>query len=383
MILSIDKVMKVVISAAGTGGHINPGLAIANKIKEMNPKSEIVFIGTTRGLENDLVPRAGYKLKTIEAYGLQKEISINNLKNVIKTFNSRKDVQKFFDEFKPDVVIGTGGYICVPVFNTAIKNKIPTILHESNAFPGRAVNMFAKKVDRVLVGFNETKKCLKNADNVVVTGTPTKVKKLDISLSRKREILEAVGVKNDLPIVLIFGGSQGAQKINEAVYDIIKSKINQKYQIIWATGPKQFDIIKEQFEKDNLNINNLENTKVLPYIYNMDELMNVSDLLVCRSGAMTITEITIVGKPAIFIPLPSKMANRQEDNARVLEKIGAAKIILNENVSRDTLGNEINDIILKSDELEEMGKLALNLAPVEAIEKIYGEIKAVVNKNKK
>ena len=383
MILSIDKVMKVVISAAGTGGHINPGLAIANKIKEMNPKSEIVFIGTTRGLENDLVPRAGYKLKTIEAYGLQKEISINNLKNVIKTFNSRKDVQKFFDEFKPDVVIGTGGYICVPVFNTAIKNKIPTILHESNAFPGRAVNMFAKKVDRVLVGFNETKKCLKNADNVVVTGTPTKVKKLDISLSRKREILEAVGVKNDLPIVLIFGGSQGAQKINEAVFNIIKSKINQKYQIIWATGPKQFDIIKEQFEKDNLNINNLENTKVLPYIYNMDELMNISDLLVCRSGAMTITEITIVGKPAIFIPLPSKMANRQEDNARVLEKIGAAKIILNENVSRDTLGNEINDIILKSDELEEMGKLALNLAPVEAIEKIYGEIKAVVNKNKK
>ena len=375
--------MKVVISAAGTGGHINPGLAIANKIKEMNPKSEIVFIGTTRGLENDLVPRAGYKLKTIEAYGFQKEISISNLKNVIKTFNSRKDVQEFFDEFKPDVVIGTGGYICVPVFNTAIKNKIPTILHESNAFPGRAVNMFAKKVDRVLVGFNETKKCLKNAENVVVTGTPTKVRKIDVSSNRKREILEAVGVKSDLPIVLIFGGSQGAQKINEAVYDIIKSKINQKYQIIWATGPKQFDIIKEQFEKDNLNINNLENTKVLPYIYNMDELMNVSDLLVCRSGAMTITEITIVGKPAIFIPLPSKMANRQEDNARVLEKIGAAKIILNENVSKDTLGKEIDDIILKSDELEEMGKLALNLAPVEAIEKIYGEIKAVVNKNKK
>ena len=375
--------MKVVISAAGTGGHINPGLAIANKIKEMNPKSEIVFVGTTRGLENDLVPRAGYKLKTIEAYGFQKEISINNLKNVIKTFKSQKDVQKFFDEFKPDVVIGTGGYICVPVFNTAIKNKIPTILHESNAFPGRAVNMFAKKVDRVLVGFNETKKCLKNADNVVVTGTPTKVRKLDITDSRKREILEAVGIKSNLPIVLIFGGSQGAQKINDAVYEIIKNKINQKYQIIWATGPKQFDIIKEQFEKDNLQINNLENTKVLPYIYNMDELMNVADLLVCRSGAMTITEITIVGKPAIFIPLPSKMANRQEDNARVLEKIGAAKIILNENVSKDTLGNEINDIILKADELEEMGKLALNLAPIEAIEKIYGEIKAVVNKNKK
>ena len=375
--------MKVVISAAGTGGHINPGVAIANKIKEMNPKSEIVFVGTTRGLENDLVPRAGYKLKTIEAYGLQKEISLNNLKNLIKTFSSKKDVQKFFDEFKPDVVIGTGGYICVPVFSVAIKNKIPTILHESNAFPGRAVNMFAKKVDRVLVGFNETKKCLKNAENVVVTGTPTKVKKINISSSRKREILEVVGVKNDLPIVLIFGGSQGAQKINEAVYDIIKSKTNKQYQIIWATGPKQFDIIKERFEKDHLNINNLENTKVLPYIYNMDELMNISDLLVCRSGAMTITEITIVGKPAIFIPLPSKMANRQEDNARVLEKIGAAKIIMNDEISKETLSRDIDEIILKPDELEEMGKLALNLAPFEAIEKIYGEIKTVVNKNRK
>lgn len=375
--------MRVVISAAGTGGHINPGLAIANKIKEMNPKSDIVFIGTTRGLENDLVPRAGYKLKTIEAYGFQKEISLKNFRNVIKTFNSKKDVQKFFDEFKPDVVIGTGGYICVPVFSVAIKNKIPTILHESNAYPGRAVNMFAKKVDRVLVGFNETKKCLKNAENVVVTGTPTKVKKLEISANRKREILESVGVKNNLPIVLIFGGSQGAQRINEAVYELIKFKSNKKYQIIWATGPKQFDIIKEKFEKDNLNINNLENTKVLSYIYNMDELMNISDLLVCRSGAMTITEITLVGKPAIFVPLPSKMANRQEDNARVLEKIGAAKIIMNEEISKETLSRDIDEIILKPDELEEMGKLALNLAPVEAIEKIYGEIKAVVNKNKK
>ena len=371
--------MRVVISAAGTGGHINPGLAIANKIKEMNPKAEIMFIGTTRGLENDLVPRAGYKLKTVEAYGLQKEISFNNFKNVIKTFNSKKDVQKIFDEFKPDIVIGTGGYICVPVFSVAIKNKIPTILHESNAYPGRAVNMFAKKVDRVLVGFNETKKCLKNANNVVVTGTPTKVKKMDITSNRKREILESIGIKSNLPIVLIFGGSQGAQKINDAVFELINSKSNKEYQIIWATGPKQFDVIKEKFEKESLNINNLENTKVVPYIYNMDELMNISDLLVCRSGAMTITEITIVGKPAIFIPLPSKMANRQEDNARVLEKIGAAKVIMNDDISKETLENDINDIILKSDELDEMGKLALNLAPVEAIEKIYGEIKAVIN----
>ena len=143
--------MKVIISAAGTGGHINPGLAIANKIKEKSPASEIVFIGTNRGLENDLVPRNGYALRNIEAYGFKKEISISNFRNIIKTFSSKKEVKRIFEEFKPDVVIGTGGYICVPVFSMATKMKIPTVLHESNSYPGRSVKLFAKKVDRVLV----------------------------------------------------------------------------------------------------------------------------------------------------------------------------------------------------------------------------------------
>ncbi len=143
--------MKVIISAAGTGGHINPGLAIANKIKEKSPASEIIFIGTNRGLENDLVPRNGYALRNIEAYGFKKEISISNFRNIIKTFSSKKEVKRIFEEFKPDVVIGTGGYICVPVFSMATKMKIPTVLHESNSYPGRSVKLFAKKVDRVLV----------------------------------------------------------------------------------------------------------------------------------------------------------------------------------------------------------------------------------------
>ena len=142
--------MKVIISAAGTGGHINPGLAIANKIKEKSPGSEIVFIGTNRGLENDLVPRNGYALKTIEAYGFKKEFSYTNIKHLIKTFSSKKEVREIFNQFKPDIVIGTGGYICVPVFSVATKLKIPTILHESNSYPGRSVKLFAKKVNKVL-----------------------------------------------------------------------------------------------------------------------------------------------------------------------------------------------------------------------------------------
>ena len=372
--------MKVIISAAGTGGHINPGIAIANKIKEHEPDSEIVFFGTERGLENDLVPRAGYQLKTIEAYGIQPKPSFTNLKNIIKTMNSRKVVKKFIDEFKPDVVIGTGGYICGPVFAAANVKKVPTFLHESNAYPGRAVKMFAKKARKVFVGFEAAKEKLVGVPNVVLTGTPTKIKKVEISSERKDELLKEYKLDPSKPVVLVFGGSQGAQRINEAVVDIVKKNMNKDYQLIWATGPKQYDIIKANLEDNNMDIENIEGSKIMPYIYNMEELINMCDLTVCRSGAMTITEIAIVEKPAIFIPLPSVGANRQEDNARVLEKLGAAKVILNSDLNSNILNNYIEEMLSDRERLAEMGKKAKVIAMENVEEKIYSEIKECLNK---
>jgi len=366
--------MKVIISAAGTGGHINPGIAIANKIKEKEPNSEIIFIGTDRGLENDLVPRAGYELKHLEAYGFKKELSIQNLKNMLKTLGSTKKAKKIIEEFNPDLVLGTGGYICGPVFAAATSKKIPTMLHESNAYPGKAVNMFAKKVDKVLVGFEDAKKRLEKAKEVVVTGTPTKVRKIEIENSRKKEIYKELNINEKLPVVLVFGGSQGAQAINNAVRELIKDGKNKGYQMIRAAGPKQYVDVEKYFAENNMDIEKLENVKVLPYIYNMEEMMNISDLFVCRSGAMTITEISIVGKPAIFIPLPSMSANRQEDNARVLEKLGAASIILNNELKSDNLADEINKIVADKNKMKEMGKLAEKIAPHDVEEKIYEEI---------
>lgn len=372
--------MRVIISAAGTGGHINPGIAIANKIKEEEPNSEIIFIGTSRGLETDLVPRAGYELKTLEAYGLKKEISITNLKNILKTINSTKLAKKYIKEFKPDVVIGTGGYICGPVFAAATANNIPSVLHESNAYPGRAVKMFAKKATKVLVGFEAAKSRLEKAKQVVVTGTPTKVKKIQLTSLRKQELINELHLNENLPIVLVFGGSQGARAINEAMIGILKDELNKNYQFIWATGQKQYDIIKEQLKENNINIENVNNCKVLPYIYNMEEMYALSDLVIARSGAMTITELAIVCKPAIFIPLPSVGANRQEDNARVVEKLGGAKVILNSELNSQILSNMLNELTLDINNLKQMGQKVNTLEIKNVEDKIYTEICSVINK---
>ena len=370
--------MKVIIAAAGTAGHINPGLAIANKIKKEEKNSEIIFIGTTRGLENDLVPRAGYKLKTIDAYGLSKEISIENLKKMYKTFKGLGEAKKIIKEFKPDIVIGTGGYICGATITAAHSLKIPTLLHESNAFPGKAVKMLAKKTNTILVSFEDAVPRIKNCKNVVFTGTPVKIKKQNYTEEEKNRIIYGVDLDINKPIVLVFGGSQGAKRINDTIIEIIKNKLNKDYQIIWATGPKQFDVIKEELENLGLNINNIKNMKILPYIYNMEELMNVVDLIVARSGAMTITEISNLGKPSILVPLPNVSHNHQLYNAKALENVGAAKIILNDEINGEKLNKTIEEIVLDKNVTKKMGENALKISTVDAEDRIYDEIKKLV-----
>ena len=370
--------MKVVIAAAGTGGHINPGIAIANKIKEKEPKSEVIFVGTNRGLENDLVPRAGYPLKTINAYGVQRRISIQNIKNLYSTFKSIGEAKKFLDSVRPDVVIGMGGYICIPTVIAANRMKIPVILHESNAFPGIAIKLFKKKANKILVGFQEAKDRLDGANNVVVTGNPVKIKKLNLSEEEKNKIKTKIGIKGNKPIVLAFGGSQGAQSINRSLLEIIVNKKNKDYQIIWAAGPGQYDEIKTQLDEVNISINNIENVKILPYIYNMEEVMNICDLVVCRSGAMTITELSVVGKPAIFIPYPYATENHQEYNAKVLEKVEAAKIILDKNLNSEILEKNIENIVCNQSTLKRMGENSTKVAKINVEEKIYEEIRNVI-----
>ena len=194
----------------------------------------------------------------------------------------------------------------------------------------------------------------------------------------KNSIIKSAGLNETKPIVLIFGGSQGAQKINDAILGILKNKLNKNYQIIWATGPKQYDRIKEILEENNVYINHLENAKIVPYIYNMEEMMNVSDLIVARSGAMTITEISNLGKASILIPLPNVSGDHQLHNAKVLENVGAAKIILNNELKKENLEEEIEKIIKTPKLMQDMEEKALSKSVKNVQEKIYKEIEKLV-----
>ena len=368
--------MKVVIAAAGTGGHINPGIAIANEIKKHNNDAEITFIGTPRGLENDLVPRAGYKLETIKAYGIERKISISNLKTALKTLKSYGTARKIIERIKPDLIIGTGGYICGPVFHAGVRMKVPMVLHESNAFPGVAVKLYAKKVNAVLVGFEDTKKRLSDARNVIVTGNPTKVEKINLGQEQRTKLKQQLKLNDSLPVVVVFGGSQGAESINKSLTNIINKNLNKKYQIVWAVGNKNY----EQVVK---NIKNQYRATIVPYIYNMEEVLNLADLVVARSGAMTITEVSKCGKPAIFIPFPYATENHQEYNAKVLANADAAKIILDKELDEQILDKTINEIIQDKEKIRQMGINAEKVSIRNVEENIYKEIEKIINKSKK
>ena len=240
--------------------------------------------------------------------------------------------------------------------------------------------MFAKRATKVLVAFEEAKERLNMAKEVVVTGTPTKVRKIELTEQRRNELIKELGLNPDMPIVLEFGGSQGAKVINDSIIGMLKDNKITNYQLIWATGQKQYDIIAEELKKNNMDINNLKNCKVLPYIYNMEEMYALCDLVIARSGAMTITELAIVSKPAIFIPLPSVGANRQEDNARVAEKIGGAKVILNSELTSDNLSEMLNNLTSDKNLLKKMGHNINSLEIKNVEDKIYKEICDVVKR---
>lgn len=340
--------MRVVITCAGTGGHINPGIAIADLIKKNEPNSEIIFIGTVNGLENDLIPKAGYKIYSIRTGKLLRKFTLKNVKALYNAYLGISDSKKILKEFKADLVIGTGGYICGPVMTASKKLKIPYMLHESNAFPGLAVKMLSKRAACTMVGFKEAIPRLGNMSNVIYTGTPSKFNEENIfnlnkDMCKKELNLEGINKK----IVFITFGSQGAKFLNNTILTMIKENIDEDIFYILVTGKNNYDEVSHELKEIEKEIN-MDLSKYLrleKFVYDMEKMYKVSDLCITRSGALTINELIISKKPSILIPLPYAAENHQLYNARVLEQLGCATIIEEKNLSSSVLYSKVKEIL--------------------------------------
>ncbi len=338
--------MRVIVTCAGTGGHIVPAIAIANLIKSKYSGSQIMFIGTKTGMENDLVKNAGYEIESVRTGKLIRSITLKNFKAIYEAIKGIDDARSIMRKFKPDLVVGTGGYICVTVMKAAASLKIPYILHESNAFPGLAIKLTAKKAYRVMLGFDDARARLKNMKNLVVTGNISNIDVEKYNLLDRKKCIEELGINVNKKIVLVTFGSQGAKYLNEYIIDIAKKQNNDILYIL-ITGKNNYDEvlskIKDIEESEKISLHGF--LKVEKFVYDMARMYKVADLCITRAGAMTITELESTKKPAILVPLPTAAENHQYYNAKVLENIGVSSIIEQKNLSSDVLYEKVLDML--------------------------------------
>lgn len=366
--------MRVLLTGGGTAGHINPAIAIANYIKDREKASEFLFVGTERGLEKTLVPKCGYEIKFINVMGLKRSLSAENVKVFINYIKSMGEARRIIKDFNPDVVIGTGGYVCAPVIKAAAALKIPTIIHEQNVFPGLAIKMLSGKADITAISFEETRSMMK-AKKMVLTGNPLRPNLFSV---HDIDLVRAQYGFDDKPIVLMFGGSLGADKMNEALIEMVIKRETEGFNLIASTGEKHFDEVINKLKTAGVQPQKLHNVKILPYIYNMEEIFFAADVVVGRAGAITVSEITALGKAAVLIPSPYVAHNHQEYNARYLEKNGAAKVILENEVSGEKIAGEISAILKNEEALEKMQSSSKKIGIADACETIYNCIKEII-----
>ena len=365
--------MRVVVSGGGTGGHIYPALAFMRYL-EKQEDVEYLYIGTKRGLESKIVPQAGYAFKSIKIEGLKRSLSLENLKTAYYMVTSVIKARKILKEFKPDVVIGTGGYVCAPVLFAASLLKIPTIIHEQNSVAGVTNKFLAKWVNKIAICFDDVKKDFASySDKVVLTGNPRGQEVVEIEKNPK--YLASIGVETELPIVVIFGGSRGSERMNEVFVEALEKFADKNYHVIMVTGEVHYDKINNQIT--NLE-KSLPNVSVFPYIKDMPQLFQNVDLVVCRSGATTLTELTALGLASVLIPSPYVTNNHQEANARSLVDQGAASMILEKELNAQTMLAEIDDILLDSHKKEAMAASAKKMGITDASSRLTSMIHEIM-----
>ncbi|MFE8703627.1 undecaprenyldiphospho-muramoylpentapeptide beta-N-acetylglucosaminyltransferase [Cytobacillus sp. FJAT-54145] len=367
--------MRIVVTGGGTGGHIYPALALIREINKVNKSAQFLYIGTEKGLESKLVPREDIPFKAIHITGFKRKLSFDNVKTVLRFLKGVKDSKRLLKEFKADVVIGTGGYVCGPVVYAAAKLGIPTIIHEQNSVPGLTNKFLSRYVDRIAVCFEEAKAFFPE-NKVVLTGNPRASEVLGQDQIRGKL---SVGLKLNIPSVLVVGGSRGAKPINEAVLKSLSEFGQKPYQVLYVTGDVHYEEVKREVEL----IGNPENVIIKPFIHNMPEVLAGTDLTVARAGATTLAELTSLGIPSILIPSPYVTNNHQEKNARALTDHGAALLLLEKELTGKKLVEQIDSILMNKEKLAHMKASSKQLGIQDAAKRVYELMQEVIKKNRK
>ena len=364
---------RVIFTCGGTAGHVNPAIALAQLTLEKNPKAQILFVGAERGLEKDLVPKAGYDFQTVHISSFHRSFKPAEIKhNLISVGNLIRapgEARAILRAFRPDAVVGTGGYASYPLVKAAAKRKIPTAVHESNAVPGLTTQMLETYADRIMVGFESCRKHYRRPEKVVVTGTPVRSGFFSMT---KAEAKKALGVDDGRPLIVSFWGSLGAAGMNRQMADFLALEAaKQPFHHIHGAGKQGCPMMLEALREKGVDLGACPALQLREYIYDMAPVMRAADLVLCRAGASTISELTALGTPALMVPSPYVTNNHQEKNARALEEHGGAVVLLEPECSGQALFQAACGILHDSSRLRSMEEAMTALGIRDAAERIY------------
>lgn len=368
--------LRILFAGGGTAGHINPALAIANYIKEHDDSFEAHFVGTDEGLEKSLVPHSGYELDLIKVHGFERKLSLGTVRTLLEIPGAVSASRRLIKKFKPDIVVGTGGYVCGPVLYAAAKMGIPTLVHESNALPGITTKILSRCVDVVAVGVEAAEQYLPKSKKIRFVGNPVRPAIISVDSFDARRKLGIDG----RPFIVIFGGSLGARDFNAAAADWICSLADSgRYNILMGTGKlNHYDTVINRIKERGIDLGNNSDITVSEYIYDMELAMNAADLVISRAGASTIAELTAIGKPAILVPSPYVTDNHQEHNARAVERGGGACVICESELSVETIDEAVKKIADDPKTAANMRKASAAMGVRNSTERIFEEIKKLI-----
>lgn len=370
--------MKVLFAGGGTAGHINPALAVAGYLREKEPDAKILYIGAKGGMEERLVPAAGFDFRSITVAGFQRKLNWKNVKRnaaaAVHVFTASREARRIIREFQPDICVGTGGYVAGPVIREAVKLKIPSVIHEQNAFPGVTNKMLSKHADRTMLAVADAQKYLSDGARCVLTGNPVRQ---EVLRAERDEARKKLGL-DERPLILSFGGSLGARTINESCADLLaQSARTGRFQHIHGYGQwgKWFpDLLKQK----GVDLKKHPEFDVREYINNMPDCLAAADLVICRAGAITLSELQAQGRASILIPSPNVAENHQYHNAMALVNRGAAAIIEEKDLTGEALCRKVDELFAKPDTIRSLGENAKKMAIVDANARIYKIMKEVL-----